>query len=88
MLETKGGIQTIVEVRGCQARLCCAVRWCVQELARAKDAAVAAEDYDEAKRLKAAIERLKVCSMTTALRCSDGVSATGTKPAHVQLCLA
>jgi hypothetical protein len=36
--------------------LCCAV----QELARAKDAAVAAEDYDEAKRLKAAIERLKV----------------------------
>lgn len=39
--------------------LCCAVRP-VQELARAKDAAVAAEDYDEAKRLKAAIERLKV----------------------------
>jgi hypothetical protein len=32
----------------------------LQELARAKDAAVAAEDYDEAKRLKASIERLKV----------------------------
>jgi centrosomal protein CEP104 len=32
----------------------------LQELARAKDAAVASEDYDEAKRLKASIERLKV----------------------------
>jgi hypothetical protein len=31
-----------------------------QELACAKEAAVAAEDYDEAKRLKASIERLKV----------------------------
>lgn len=31
----------------------------MQELARAKDAAVANEDYDEAKRLKASIERLK-----------------------------
>lgn len=41
---------------------CCAAPCCVQELARAKDAAVAAEDYDEAKRLKAAIERLKVCA--------------------------
>lgn len=33
---------------------------CLQELVHAKEAAVAAEDYDEAKRLKAAIERLKV----------------------------
>ncbi|WIA42558.1 hypothetical protein OEZ86_008540 [Tetradesmus obliquus] len=32
----------------------------IKELARAKDAAVAAEDYDEAKRLKASIERLKM----------------------------
>jgi len=29
--------------------------------AQAKDAAVQAEDYDEAKRLKASIDRLKVC---------------------------
>jgi hypothetical protein len=32
----------------------------IRELSRLKDAAVAAEEYDEAKRLKAAIERLKV----------------------------
>jgi hypothetical protein len=32
----------------------------VRDLARLKEAAVAAEEYDEAKRLKAAIERLKV----------------------------
>jgi centrosomal protein CEP104 len=30
------------------------------ELARSKDAAVAREDYDEAKRIKAGIDRLKV----------------------------
>jgi len=40
--------------------LCCLQ--IMQELVRAKEAAVAAEDYDEAKRLKAAIERLKVCA--------------------------
>lgn len=34
----------------------------LQELVRLKDAAVAAEDYDEAKRLKGSIERLKVGS--------------------------
>ena len=32
----------------------------IRELARAKDAAVAREDYDEAKRIKAGIDRLKV----------------------------
>lgn len=32
----------------------------MQELVRLKDAAVAAEDYDEAKHLKSSIERLKV----------------------------
>ncbi|KAG1659551.1 hypothetical protein FOA52_015355 [Chlamydomonas sp. UWO 241] len=32
----------------------------IRELARAKDAAVAREDYDEAKRIKASIDRLKV----------------------------
>lgn len=32
----------------------------IRELARAKDTAVANEDYDEAKRLKASIDRLKV----------------------------
>lgn len=42
------------------SRLCCLQ--IMQELVRAKEAAVAAEDYDEAKRLKAAIERLKVCA--------------------------
>jgi len=32
----------------------------IRELARGKDAAVAREDYDEAKRIKAGIDRLKV----------------------------
>lgn len=32
----------------------------MRELAKAKDAAVAAEDYDEAKRLKLSIDRLRV----------------------------
>jgi centrosomal protein CEP104 len=32
----------------------------IRDLARAKDMAVANEDYDEAKRIKASIERLRV----------------------------
>jgi hypothetical protein len=48
----------------------------LQELARAKDAAVAAEDYDEAKRLKASIERLKVCSK----RCAASTAAVPQHP--------
>lgn len=32
----------------------------IRDLARAKDMAVANEDYDEAKRLKASIDRLRV----------------------------
>mmetsp|Transcript_16128 Transcript_16128/g.44039 ORF Transcript_16128/g.44039 Transcript_16128/m.44039 type:complete len:886 (+) Transcript_16128:261-2918(+) len=38
----------------------------IRELARAKDAAVANEDYDEAKRLKASIDRLKVVGQKVA----------------------
>lgn len=34
----------------------------IRDLARLKEAAVAAEEYDEAKRLKMCIERLKVRS--------------------------
>lgn len=42
----------------CTLNGCCGVL--LQELVVAKEAAVAAEDYDEAKRLKGSIERLKV----------------------------
>lgn len=64
------------------------MRCCVQELARAKDAAVAAEDYDEAKRIKAAIERLKVSSLPMIWCCIDAVPATATGPVHAQWRLA
>lgn len=42
----------------------------IRDLARLKDAAVAAEEYDEAKRLKLCIERLKVRA-----RACQGVAA-------------
>ncbi len=59
----------------------------IRELARAKDLAVANEDYDEAKRLKASIDRLKVrsrCTHASRLQCSHSV--TGRAPAPLELC--